>query len=107
MDDVGIELKIQAPVIPLSAVTALLLLKFGGIDAANLESGILPMTFIPPGAISPKSKVAMLALMMAIQSAGDAAGNMTIADSVALSQAGSNGYIPLDFTKSDVQVKTT
>lgn len=106
VDDIGVELKIQAPVIPLSAVTALLSLKFGGIDTANLGSGILVMTFIPPGAISPKSKAAMLALMTAIQSAGDAAGNMIIPDSVALFQAGGNGYIPLDFTKSDVQVKS-
>lgn len=80
-DDVGVELKIQAPVILLNAVTTLLSLQFGGIDAAIFGSGILPMTFIPPGAASPKSKVASLALMQAIQSADDDAGNMTIADS--------------------------
>ena len=47
----------------------------------------------------------MLDLVKAIQSADDAARNMSVADSVALSQAEGNGYIPLDFTESDDQVK--
>ena len=80
-----------------------MLLMWGGIDSANLGSGILPMAFIPSGVISPKAKTAILALMTAIQSAGDAAGNMTVADSVALNQAGCSGYIPLDFSESEVK----
>ena len=32
-------------------------------------------------------------------------GNMTVANSVALNQAGGNGYIPLDFPESEIQIK--
>ena len=104
-NDAGVSLKIKVPVIPLSAVTSLLSLMWDSIDPANLGSGILPMAFIPPDAISPKAKTAVLALMMVIQSAGDATGNMTLVDSVALNQAGGNIYISIDFPESEVQIK--
>ena len=61
------------------------------------------MIFVPPGAVASKAKTAMLAIVKAIQSAEYAVGNMTIADSVVLSKT--EGYIPEDFTKSDVQIK--
>ena len=103
--DAGKTLKIKVPVIPLSVVTHLLSLMWGGYDTANLGGGILPMALIPPGAISPKAKAATLAIMKATQSVEDAMGNMTVADSVALNQAGGNGYIPLDFPEYDIQIK--
>ena len=103
--DVGKTLKIKAPVMPLCAVTSLLALMWEGIDVADLGSGILPMAFIPNGAITPKAKASTLAIMRAVQSSEDAAGNMTVADSVALNQAGGRGYIPEDFPELDLQVK--
>jgi len=103
--DTGKSLKIKPPILPLRCVTALLGLNWEGIDIADLGSGILPMGFIPPGAISPKAKVATLALLRAIQSSDDASGNMTVADSVMLNQAGGSGFVPQDFTESDIQIK--
>ena len=61
------------------------------------------MAFVPPGAVSWKAKAAMLAIVKALQSVEHAADNMTIADSVTLSKT--EGYIPDDFTESDVQIK--
>ena len=103
--DVGKTLKIKVPVMPLRAVTSLLSLMWDGIDMADLGSGILPMAFIPPGTITLKAKASTLAIMQAVQSSDDVSGNMTVADSVALNQAGGSGYIPEDFPESDLQVK--
>ena len=103
--DAGVTLKIKPPILPLFTITSLLALMWDGIDMADLGSGILPMAFLPPCAISPKAKAATLAIMQAIQSSDDASGNMTVANSVTLNQAGGSGYIPQDFPESDLQIK--
>ena len=103
MDDLGADLNIIIPVLPLSATIAIMALQFNGIDESNLGFGICPMGFVPPGAISSKAKAAMLAIVKAIQSAEYAADDMTIADSVVLSKL--DGYIPDDFVELDFQIK--
>ena len=50
--DTGKTLKIKPPILPLCSVTALLALMWDGINMADLGSGVLPMGFLPPGAIS-------------------------------------------------------
>ena len=104
MEDIGDSQDSIIPVIPLSAASSVLSLQFAGIDVSNLGSSLLPMAFVPPGATSAKGKAAMLAIVKAIHNAENAAGNMAIANSLALSQARGNGYLSENFTKLDIQI---
>ena len=63
------------------------------------------MTLVPPGARSSKARAAILGIQQVNQNAKHVGqGNMNFADSVTLSKV--EGYVPLSFTESDVQIKT-
>ena len=103
-EDYGLALNIEVPILPLGVGTAIKSLQFGGINVANLGSGIGLMAIVPPGADSSKAKAASLMILQSIQSAEFAAGNMSVADSVSLSKT--EGYMPEDFVEGEVQVKS-
>ena len=103
-EDIGLTMGIEVPILPLAVGTALKALRFAGIDVSNLGSGIGPQALVPPGADSSKAKAAQMKILLALQSADFAAGNMSVPDSVDLAKT--DGYLAEDFTEGEVQIKS-
>ena len=57
---------IEVLILPLGVGTAIKSLQFGGIDVANLGSGIGPMALVPPGADSTKAKAGSVMILQSI-----------------------------------------
>jgi hypothetical protein len=107
MDDLALEYGLMVgPVLPTSALQYFRTLRFHGIDARDLSSGLLPMTFTPPGAMSTGARsialennenIVSYELMMG------GAHQLTSTDAKELAK--SKAYITTDWSEARAQVE--
>ena len=53
-EEFGDNMNVIVPILPLTTTTAVIALQLEVIDNANLASGIIPIAFVPLGAVSSK-----------------------------------------------------
>jgi ABC-type transporter Mla MlaB component len=97
----------DGPILPTSSIQYFKTLRFQGIDARDVSSGLLPMTFTPPGAMSVGARAVALENNVNIVSYElMMGGTHQLTSSDAKELAKSKAYVTTDWSEAKAQVES-
>ena len=96
----------DGPILPTSASQYFKTLRFQGIDARDISSGLLPMTFTPPGAMSAGARAVALennTNLVSYELMMDGSHQLTSSDAKELAKT--KAYVTTDWSEAKAQVE--